>query len=640
MIDSQPGQQDHKLHYAQILWKRKAIILVCFLVLTGVVLVGTLRQTPIYESTATLLIEMEGPEVLSIRQVVKLGEQNFYSYKDYYQTQYKIMHSRAVAKEALDQLSPTAQARFASADDPVQALLGVVDVDPVKGTRLVKLIAVDKDPAVAAEIANAFAKTYTGSNLNLRAAASQDAIQWLAKRLDTQKARLEESEATLQAYREAHSMIVEPSMQAEDHRVLQQIETIYAEKDAELANLRKLYGPKHPKIITAVAELQALKQKMEGKTQEALNLNREAIEYSVLNRDVETNQRLFDALLTRLKETNLSGGLKANNVAILDQAEPALKPARPILALNLALGAVAGLVLGVGLALVVDLLDNTVKSGEEVQQLTQAPILGTIPYIKAPNKHDRDIITLSDPSGSFAERYRGLRTNLLFTGEPGAPRSVLVTSSNPAEGKTITAANLAITVAQAGSRVALVDADLRRPSLHRVFDLDNSSGLSNYLIGEAELEDVVMASSEPNLHVVPCGVIPPNPSELLGSPRMDQLIRLLKQHFYMVIVDSAPVLAVTDASVLCRAVDQVVQVVLCGTTTRDALRLGSEHLAKVDARVVGTVLNRIDRRTGGGRYRYYYYHHYYGQRKGRSHSSRRSTAVQPRQLEPVASPSA
>jgi len=634
MVGKDKLTDNNQLHYFHILWKRKLIIIVSFLVLTGIVTIGTLRQTPLYEATATMSIEMEQPDVLSIKDVVKLGARNFYSYKDYYETQYKVMQSRTVADEAMKRLSPAAQERFAGNEDPVQALIYVTRIDAIKGTRLVNLCAIDKDPIIATEIANTVAAAYIDNNVGRRSGASDDAMGWLTRKLEEQKQKLENSETAIQTYRETHSMIMEPTMDSEDQSVLLGLKTVYAEKSAELSNLRKLYGPKHPKIRSATAELATLDDKIRIETRDALELNRQAIEYSVLKRDVETNQRLYESLLTRLKETNLSGTSEANNVMLLDKAEVPLKPAKPIVPLNIAMSAFVGLILGVGLALLTDLLDNTVKNTEEVEAATDVPVLGTIPIIRTANKRDRDTITISNPGCPIAERYRGLRTNVVFSGKAGEPRSLLITSANPSEGKTITTSNLAITMAHAGSRVVLIDADLRRPSIHSVFGLDNSVGLSSYLIGEADIDQVVQKTAEDNLMVIPCGVIPPNPSELLGSSRMPELISKLKASFDVVMIDTPPVLAVTDAAVLAAFVDQVVQVVLSGSTTKDAARMCKESLASVGAHIIGTVLNRFDPKAhGGSRYRYYYYT-YYGksERKNSASRSRRATERQP---EPV-----
>jgi non-specific protein-tyrosine kinase len=270
-------------------------------------------------------------------------------------------------------------------------------------------------------------------------------------------------------------------------------------------------------------------------------------------------------------------------------------------------GAIAGIVIGAGILAAAEYLRVTVKSSEEVEKLTGLATLGVISTMKGSNR----LVTVNQPRSPVAEAYRVLRTNLAFSAGDAPLRSLVVSSSSPVEGKTTTAANLAATIAQSGKRVILVDTDLRRPTMHKLFQRSNTRGVTTALMEQSNLqvEDHLIDTDVENLFLMPSGPLPPNPADLLGSPRMAELIKALRLQADMVVFDSPPVMAVADAVLLARLTDAMLLVVRAESTRADVLKKAMEHLNQAGANMLGVVLNGVSRSNNG-----YYYHYYYSSR--------------------------
>lgn len=293
------------------------------------------------------------------------------------------------------------------------------------------------------------------------------------------------------------------------------------------------------------------------------------------------------------------------DVRVVEPAVATGQPVRPDIPLYTLVGAFLGLNFGVGAAFVLEHLDRSIKTTEEARELLSLPVLGTIPRFSAAASQSRPVAARL-PNAPSSEAFRALRTNLRFAGVDEPIETLLLTSPDSGTGKTTTVANLGVVCAQAGLRVALVDADLRRPSLHQAFALANEVGLTDLLIGDVQsVSDCMMATQVDGLSVIPSGASPPNPSELLGSARMGTVLAEVRGLTDLVLIDSPPMLLVADAAVLARAVDRVVLVVRAGETRRDAARLAMDNLAQVNARVIGIVLNAVAPRRGSAYYRYY-----------------------------------
>jgi succinoglycan biosynthesis transport protein ExoP len=324
--------------------------------------------------------------------------------------------------------------------------------------------------------------------------------------------------------------------------------------------------------------------------------------------------RLVAVRQTYAQLLQFSSNSAANLLSVVEPAVPITDPASPRVLLNTVLAMALGLLVAVGLAFLFEYLDDTVKSPDDVREIAGAPTLGVIARMKADRKLGvkQHLVTLVAPRSSVAEAFRTLRTNLEFASVDKALGSLLFTSAIPAEGKTTIASNTAVAFAQAGKRVILLDADMRRPGVHRMFELPNSYGLTNLLrTDELPISSLVHATDEPNLRVMTTGALPPNPAELLGSQRMKEILRRLESETDLLILDSPPLQAVTDAAILAREVTGSVLVIDAGRTRKGAVRQAREALERVGAGVLGVSINRISERSSAAYY-YQYYGDYYG----------------------------
>ena len=383
--------------------------------------------------------------------------------------------------------------------------------------------------------------------------------------------------------------------------------------------------------LGAVQREKLLTSAFDQQKQEANKLNESAIEYSVLKRDAETNRQLYDNLLQRLKEAGVSAGLRSSNIRVVDVARTPTFPIAPNVPRNLMVGLLFGLAAGLGLALLLDSLDRTVRNVDEVIAISTLPALGTIPLQLCSNGRSRKqlqvistadgeseapaLITYVRPKSQSAEAFRALRTSILLSSFGAPPKVILVTSALPQEGKTTVSANEALVLAQRGSRVLLIDADLRRPGVGQLFGLRRRGGFSTLISGVHKVEEVVLPFPElPNLWILPAGPVPPQPAELLSSPVLKDHLARWRNEFDHIILDSPPCLSVTDAVVLSPEVDRVILVARSGQTTKLALRRACDLLLQVNARVMGVVLNAINLHSDDGYYYSYggsYARHYY-----------------------------
>ncbi|MBO8131556.1 MAG: polysaccharide biosynthesis tyrosine autokinase [Candidatus Marinimicrobia bacterium] len=355
-------------------------------------------------------------------------------------------------------------------------------------------------------------------------------------------------------------------------------------------------------------------------------LPEKSLMYARLDRERQVNDKLYMLLKTKYQESRITEASKMSNVRIVDPAIPPEKPVKPNKKLNLILGLLVGVFLGVGFAFVREYFDRSIKTAEELQNYGLSAI-GIVPEIDVRTALDKfqkvsqdyesgeslkaRLVTHYDPKSSVAESYRTLRTNIQFSSPDKPVQTMIVSSSGPGEGKSTTAANLAITFANLGRKTILIDSDLRKPILHKVFGISKEPGIAHAILDMVPLNNVISETEIDNLYLVPCGETPPNPSELLASNRMLVILEELKKTYDIIIFDTPPVIAVTDATVLAKITDGIVLVVRANKTDSAALQRTMELLSHVNCNVIGAVLNEVSVSAGYGSY-YYYYYHYYG----------------------------
>jgi capsular exopolysaccharide synthesis family protein len=355
-----------------------------------------------------------------------------------------------------------------------------------------------------------------------------------------------------------------------------------------------------------------LEGRLGGLKQDVLDLQGRSIRYNILRREAETNRQLYDGLLQRYKEIGVVGNVGANNVSVIDRADVPEKRHSPRLALNLAVGLMLGMFGGVLAAFLLQHLDRRLHSPKALEEAAGVPVLGAIPRLA---NGATPALASADTRSPFAESYRSVRTALQFATEHGLPTSLLITSPGPSEGKSTTAHELARNIAQLGKRVLLIDADLRKPSMHQVTNLPNTQGLSNLLAGAAEVSDVLQLAADGAFSVITSGPLPPNPPELLAGERLPRLIAALRERFDVVVIDGPPVLGLADAPLLAHVADATVLVAAAEQTRRDALRGALRRLQSVQAHVLGALLTRFDVQRKGDAYGYGSYAYYQYGRK-------------------------
>ena len=686
----------------------KISLAVCVVVTAGM-MYQTYTTVPLYRAQARIQIEEEHTAEADFKDNVAYTDP-----EPYYQTQYRILRGRDLARRAtkrlkletvpefngqgpqqptLTRILSTVKARvaapFVNSDDVVaatppgppaenalvDAFLSRIEVEPVRGSRLVDIFFISADPDFAARAVNVLGEEYVEQNLAFRVQNSDKTLQWIIQEVAKQQQVVQDSERLLAEYREnqnalsledRQNIIVSRLNQVNDsvararttriqkealynqvrntaepdgvaaiaaNPLVQQLRTRMVELERDRARLLERYGERHPDVIkatgqladarrqrdaeiakaiesikadyeAAAAEERQLTADLETQKGQATDLNRKSIDYSVLEREAESNRQVYESLLQKEKELRVISNSRANNVRLLDRAEVPGGPFSPNTQRAWMMAMLFGLGIGVAAAFVVDYLDDTVKTPEDVTQRLHLSFLGLVPKVAG----DRHPVLSGPVPHDFGEAFRALRTALVAKNAGNGPRIIAVTSTQPLEGKTTTAVNMALALAIGGARVLVIDADMRRPSLHKALRLPNDKGLSDLLNGSSKVREVVQGSGDRNLLVITAGPTPSNPSELLGSERMAAFIRQLAGGpFDWVIIDTPPVLAVTDAVILAPMVSSMTFVIGAEMTWWRHVERAVETLQSGQPRAINAILNRVDFDKNR-----YYYARYYG----------------------------
>lgn len=668
--------------YWRVIHSHKWSIIGIALLFVLVAVLVVFKQRPVYQATASLLIEPESTRIVQIEDVYAVSGDDAY-----YRTQVEILKLRALAARVIDKLSladnpeflpqkdsgwsfrlnwrewfaawlPAADERapdpeaeaLAAREALIGGFIGRLKVTPVRNTRFVRISFEAHDPALAARIANTLADTYIESDLDARLEMTKKATAWLASRLEELKKKLRVSEQALQAYREKEKLIdsggvgtltAEQLQDLRQNLVVAEQERIRAqaavsqvraakgdpdklssipavlndpvvsslkgaEVDAErrLKTLAKRYGAKHPKMAAARADLQearaavrkrvssviaslvkeyqvaltnerAIRASLENAKDEMQSIHRKSYQLNVLEREVDSNRQLYEMFLRRLKETSQAGDLQKANARIADPAAVPVVPVKPKKRQIVSIAGVLGL-----------------------------PLLGAVLHLKLGKGETPLDYARSHPQSRFAESIRTVRTSVLLSGLDEPYKVIVITSSVPGEGKSTLAMNLADSLGEM-HKVLLIDADLRRPTVATTWGLDRKAkGLSEFLSQSANASECVHQLDERNVYVMPSGVVPPNPLELLSSRRFKEALDTLGRTFDHIIIDSAPALAVSDALVLSRNASGVIYVVKADSTPYPAAQEGIKRLRQYRAHLIGAVLNDVSQKKKKG-YGYY-----------------------------------
>lgn len=550
-----------------------------------------------------------------------------------------------------------------------------ISITPVRKTQLVNISFEANDPALAALVANTLADTYIAQGMSSQLNSTKKAAGWVKDRLDDLRINLDSSIDALQAYRikenlidieskgvrsiasdelqeltssylaakkrrfqaETVALFVNPKggKQADietllslpevaNNQTLNTIKNVRIEAEKRVYELSFRYGKKHPKLISAKAELAAVERNLnqqalkivagigndlsaakdnERRLQQSLTKEKRKFQtitnkeqgYLKLAREVESNRQLYDAFLQRFKEMDITIDLETQNATIIDPAEKPLLPAKPNKKLIIALAFIASFGFAVVLVFVLDALNDSFRSAQEIESKLRLRLLGLIPLVPLKRKTGLPLYAFFDTQyRTFSEAIRTLRTGFVLSHIDREHKVVVVTSSIPAEGKTTTSVNIAFSMAQM-EKTLLIEADMRRPSFTKIFSLaPYQNGLSDVISGTETLADSIIHDKKAGLDILPAGIIPPNPLELLSSNKFIELLELLKTQYDRIIIDSPPTLAVSDAMVLSQHADSVIYVVRSESTKQGVAKQGIDRLLEVEAKIDGVVLNRVN----------------------------------------------
>jgi polysaccharide biosynthesis transport protein len=723
-----PYEEEKEIHlsdYWKVIMKRRWIIIALFLIVLITTAIWTFTMKPVYRGTMSIQINRENPQMVDFKEIFSINMWD----QDYYQTQYKILESRSLARRVVQTLKLSEHPEFQpKPETPLQQMksqiirpifglftfskkkstsqkdssetlketalvnqfLGGLKIEPVRNSRLVKIHFDSNSPELCAKISNTLATTYIQQSLEKRFIATEQVKEWLSRELEDLKAKVERADEALLAFSSGHDIIsledkenvslqrlyelnnsltkVEADRMAKEalykqtkeknfdsfpsileNKLITDLKQAYIQLETQYTKLSEAFKPEYPEMVRLKSQMQSIQKRsdleigkivagikndyelslrqetllrhaFEQQKAKVMVMKEQAIQYNILKREADTNREIYKGLLQRMKETGVSAGFTVSNSQVVDQAEVPTSPYKPNKEFNLLLAAVVGLFLGVGLAFFFEYLDNTVKTPEDVEQLTRLPSFGMVPEI-AYEKRGRlekettypvELVTHRHPKSILSEAYRNIRTSILLSFSEKPPKRIVITSPNPIEGKTTTVINTAIALSQTGAQVLIVDTDMRKPRIHHIFNGENGAGLSNFLSGHANLESIVKKTEVPNLYYIASGPIPPNPSELLGSNLFKSMMDSLGKKFDHIVLDSPPVLGFADSLIVSATVDGVILVVLGGKTPKETLQRAKEVLHQVNAKILGVVINRVDLQRGNYGYYYYRYHYYYG----------------------------
>lgn len=422
---------------------------------------------------------------------------------------------------------------------------------------------------------------------------------------------LRSQQATLQARYQEQLSTYKPDFPAMV-ALKAQIDSIDGQIASEATSVRQSIQSEYQFALRQEQELASQVATLKGGV---MDLRGRSIQYNILQREVDTNRSLYDGLLQRYKDIGVAGGIGANNISIVDRAQIPGSPYKPNLMNNLAMALGVGLLIGLAAAFGLESLDETIKVPEDIEGKLGMPLMGAIPMLEKGMSVEE---AMADARSGLSEAYYSVRTALQFSTNDGVPRSLLVTSARPSEGKSTTATALARNFAKLGMNVLLIDGDLRNPSLHRILQADSGAGITNYLTGSATMLELVQATDQPNLSFIPCGPLPPNPAELLAGATIRAIIAEAEANFDLLIIDGPPVMGLADAPLLASAVAGTVLVIEAGQTRRGLAKSALRRLALGNARILGGILSKFNVRNASYGYGYgygYAYSYDYGNKK-------------------------
>ncbi|MCX7004945.1 MAG: polysaccharide biosynthesis tyrosine autokinase [bacterium] len=604
--------------YARVLLQYAPLIIGITFVTTLIAVLYSFVTPPVYQAYVTVRINRETSSAFPT-----VGSQfdNKQGDLDYFQTQIRLFRSPSLVRAVLKQLEvagkPYAPEGAVSSEQKVAQFLKKIDVRPEPRTQLVKVILEDADKYKAKEYADLVAETYIREYIRANVETARRYRDFYEKAVTEREQVIVERERDVLDFRRANKV---------DEKELEQLQVRNQALVLDLQTLRDEHVSTNAMDETRRFEMQERLREMTNELS-TLRVQIQKMENIKAETDMLKSRaamaRNTHEWLLKLSEQSyvFSQEFDPRNISIVDPAAVPEQPARPKRAINTLLGMVFGVIIGVCVAFFAEYLDDTIKSPTDIETYLKTPFLGLIPALtKSISATPVELVVESEPKGNIAESYRAIRTNIIFSSDRQIKR-IVVTSSGPGEGKTTTAVNIANVMARAGDKTLLIDADMRRPRVHKIFNIESTTrGLSNYLVGNTPLDELFQATRVEGLSVLTAGPIPPNPVELLNSPRLKELFEVAGRQFDRIIVDTPPVIAVTDSAILSRLADAVIIAIHGGRTHRDVCKRAIDVVQNVGGHILGVILNNVNIYRASY-YDYYYYSYYryaYGYKYGYS----------------------
>jgi len=710
--------------YIQVLFRRKYIILLVFIVFLPFIVMKALSYSPVYKAATKLFIQKNHDPQLTTNQWFrydpaflptqvqiitssKVGEKVVRNmnlvetYRDYFPEEVSNPSFLSSTMESFDRIYQMGLQMAGLKSGPsdfvhqhplseeelteqrIKALSIMVSNNisvKISGENsdIVEVSYISPNPLFAQHIVNNVSSAYRLFLLEMQMESTGETIEWMKTNAAAQREKLEDSERVLQNYTKEHNLYMSGDSEAllpaqisdfsmrlthalaevneleslyqaisrissqealnipviSENEIIRALRRSVIEKEQEINELSRKIGDRHPQMIRAREDLLALQGRLNEEIQtviqsvknkyelagerarnielllnqtkyDAGTMSDVLFQYEILNRDVEVNRLLYDRLISRIKEYGATENKQSIDVWVVETAEVPRSPMHQGPKRTILIGLLASLMAGVGLAFFLEHLDNTVKTAEDAEARLDLPVAGMIPLFNDKSLNVEKIAHLL-PHSVIAERYRAIRTLILLSDDIPKPYTLLITSMVEQTGKTVTASNLAISMAQSERRVLLVDADMRRPKVHKTFGVDNTSGLSTYLSGESEFTPMTVEEIK-FLHILPSGPIPKNPAELLSSARLKELIRETGPDYDFIVFDSPPMADVTDAVLIAKIANYNLLVVRSGVSTYESIKQADKVFKSINANVLGQVINAVNERKHD-----YYHYKYYG----------------------------
>ncbi|MFC1548661.1 GumC family protein [Candidatus Omnitrophota bacterium] len=604
------GLQD----YLEIIKKRKKVIFRIITFLLAATILYDLFGTRVYKAETTILIEKK---TLSIAEK---SDQDIYTAAEirdigYYATQYELLKSRSLAKRVIDRLDPKRYREYTRRKS-VGKILRAVHVKPLIRTNIVQLYVLERNPKKAAEIANLWAEEYIQQAREKKSESAKYGVTVLEDQLLDTMDKLRMAEDKLNDFIKENHIVETPDIENKKELLIDQLKMQKTDLEQQIGEASEKYGKNYPQMIYFNAQLKTINDQLEDETAKFMVLQEKMAEYKILKREVDTYSSLYNDILQRGHELDTFKDIGISNIQVVDPAEVPKTPIRPNPKKDIPFAIFLGLFLGILIPFLLEYLDTTLRTSEEVELYAKIPFLGYMPLVRgeALDERGRNLVVHQRPKSIVSEAFRHLRVSTMFSAPTGKDlKSILVASALPMEGKTFIASNLAINFAKAGEKTLLVDADMRLGSLSRTFETKAMPGLSAVLEGECDVEKTISDTPVPNLYFLNSGTHVQDPTDLLGKANFVTLIEKIKSKFKRVIIDVPSILNFGDALFWADKSDGTVLVIEAGKTPLKQIDEAKKAIAASDnvcgGEIIGAILNNKEETEDKDFY--YYYDYFY-----------------------------